>query len=406
MHGLSPSLAAARRAAFPVGAGVTLESLTRDPYAVYRQLRDVEPVSWLPALGMWYLTRHEDVQAVLLDTARFTTASARSPIQETFGEQVLTTEGLRHDRYRRAFQADFAKSRIGATLEEPLRRLATQLVDGFRREGRVEMRAAFASRLPIQAMLALCGLPLDAEARLRGWYDHFEAALANFGGDPGVRARAARAADELHAFLQAAIEDARGPGAPSLLRTLVNAPSEERLADEEIRRNLGILFFGGISTVEALVLNGLWAFHRHPELIAAARADSGFLPAFVDETIRWHGPVQSATRHALCAATLGAADVLEGEIVNCMLGAANRDPAVFPDPDRFVLGRPNIRRHLAFAAGPHACLGFHLAKLEAQVALEVLLARLPGLQVVADGTEPPRGYEFHQPRQLTVAWHA
>ena len=404
MHGVSPSLAAARRAQFPVGASVSTEALTHDPYAVYRRLREAEPVSWLPALGMWYVTRYDEVLHVLLDTERFTTASDRSPIQETFGEQVLTTEGARHDRYRRAFQADFAKSRIGSTLDEVLRRLAVRLVDGFERDGTAEMRSAFASRLPIQAVLELCGLSADAEAAVRRWYDHFEAALANFAGDELLRANAARAAGEFHTFLQAAIERARGTAAPSLLRTLVHAPAGDRLTDEEIRRNLAIVFFGGISTVEALILNCLWALSRQPELIGAAKADRALLAAIIDETIRWHGPVQSATRHARCPVTLGAAAILEGEIVNCMLGAANRDPLVFTNPDCFVLGRPNIRKHLGFAAGPHACLGFHLARLEAQVALEALLARLPGFRVALAGTEAPSGYEFHQPHQLRAAW--
>ena len=310
MHGVSPSLAAARRAQFPVGASVSTEALTHDPYAVYRRLREAEPVSWLPALGMWYVTRYDEVLHVLLDTERFTTASDRSPIQETFGEQVLTTDGARHDRYRRAFQADFAKSRIGSTLDEVLRRLAVRLVDGFERDGTAEMRSAFASRLPIQAVLELCGLSADAEAAVRRWYDHFEAALANFAGDELLRANAARAAGEFHTFLQAAIERARGTAAPSLLRTLVHAPAGDRLTDEEIRRNLAIVFFGGISTVEALILNCLWALSRQPELIGAAKADRALLAAIIDETIRWHGPVQSATRHARCPVTLGAAAIL------------------------------------------------------------------------------------------------
>jgi len=405
MDSVTAPLLASRQASFPIGASVTTQALRQDPYAIYRRLRDAEPVSWLPALGMWYVTRYEDVQAILLDTLRFTTESERSPIQDTFGEQVLSTGGARHGRYRRAFQAHFGRSWIGATFEHPLRLLTTRLIDGFEREGTSEMRAAFASRLPIQAMLTLYGLPLAAEAEMRRWYDIFEAALANFEGDASRRAAAASAAVDLHGFLQTAIELARGSSAPSLLRSLVEDPTEGRLSDDEIRRNLGIVFFGGISTVEALILNCLWALYRHPQLVAAARTDREVIGALVEETVRCHGPVQSATRHATCAVTIGPAAILSGEIVNCMLGAANRDPTVFPEPDRFVLGRPNIRKHLAFAAGPHACLGSHLAKLEAQIALESLLTRLDGLRILADGTEAPSGYEFHQPRRLQMAWH-
>jgi cytochrome P450 len=383
---------------------VTTEALERDPYDVYRLLQAGEPVSWLPALNMWYVTGYEDVRRVLLDTEHFTTAFERSTIHETFGDQVLTTEGAQHDRYRRAFQPDFSPQRVRASLEATLESLTTELVAGFAATGSAEMRASLASRLPIQAILPLCGLPLDADSQVRHWYDRFEAALANFTGDATVRARAAEAAAELHAFLQAAIDRSGAAGPPSLLRTLVQARGEERLSDEEIRRNLAIVFFGGISTVEALILNCLWALSQHAALFDAVRADRSLLADVVEETLRWHSPVQSATRHSRAAYTLGGADIQPGEVVNCMVGAANRDARVFEDPDRFVLRRPNIRKHLAFATGPHSCLGFHLAKLEARIALDALLTRLPRFRVVLDRTEPPTGYEFHQPRRLEAAW--
>ncbi len=403
MNQQPPSLLSARRAAFPIGASVTLDALTRDPYAVYEVLREAEPITWLSALEMWYVTRHEDVQRVLLDTTRFTTVFERSPIHETFGEQILTSEGLAHGRYRRALQGEFAKFRV-QSLAEKLRILAERLVESVAADGTAEIRRVFASRLPIQAMLEMCGLPLVTEHQVRRWYDHFEASLADFRGDELLRQNAGRSIDEFYRFLQDEIDALPVTGEPCLLRTLVSTAGAGRLTDDEVKRNLGIVFFGGISTVEALILNCLWALSRHPESGIAAKRNPQLIAAIIDETIRWHSPVQSATRHARCAVKMGAAYILEGEIVNCMLGAANRDPRIFSNPECFVLHRPNIRQHLAFAAGPHACLGFHLAKLEVQIALEVLLEKLPQFRIVATASEAPSGYEFHQPRRLQASW--
>jgi cytochrome P450 len=128
------------------------------------------------------------------------------------------------------------------------------------------------------------------------------------------------------------------------------------------------------------------------------------LPQAIEETMRWLSPVQSATRHVAAAFEWQGIDFAAHETVNCMLGAANRDPSIFLDPDRFDLDRENCRRHLGFATGTHACLGSHLAKTEVQIGLAILLTRLQNVHLVKSQSEPPSGYEFRQPRKLTVSW--
>jgi cytochrome P450 len=317
---------------------------------------------------------------------------------------MLTTEGVQHQRYRRAVQADFSGPRIRAAQEAGLVSLAAQLLDGIHGLGTAELRSTFAARLPIQAILCLCGLPIEAEPNFRRWYNRFERALANFTDDPRIRQEASVAIEEFHVFLQAAIDAHSADSIPSLLKTLVNAAGTDRLTDEEIKRNLSIIFFGGISTVEALILNCLWALHENPDVLRAVKSDPARAIDVVEETIRWRSPVQSATRHATRRLQLRGATIEAGDVVNCMLGAANRDPEVFNLPGRFVIRRENIRKHLGFAMGPHSCLGFHLAKLEARIAIELLLDRLPEFRVVDHASEPPSGYEFHQPRRLQAAW--
>ena len=353
---------------------------------------------------MWYVTRYEDVRAIILDTERFTTVSEHSLLLDTFGAHLLTTEGALHDRYRLAVQPCFTTSFIRNHFEGSIRISAAELIEGFRAAGKVELREALARRLPTQAMLIACGLPVDAELRIRQWYDGFEAALANFARDAAVRLRAQHDVAALHEFLESAMRAATGRLDTSLLAYLVNAPADNRLAADEIKRNLSIILFGGISTVEALILNALWALFEHPAVLDRLRCDPALLPQVLDETIRWLSPVQSATRHVVGDCEFAGVRLEAGATVNCMIGAANRDPTVFPDPDRFDIDRPNLRRHLGFATGPHSCVGFNLAKAEARIAIEELLSRLPHFTRIGSESGPVMGYEFRQPAALTIGW--
>jgi cytochrome P450 len=393
-----------KRVGFPLGHAITLAELDRDPYPVFARLREREPISWVPALNMWYVVRYEDVRAALFDTTRLTTASAQSTIFDTFGAQILTTEGATHERYRQATKYPFTPGFIRSHLEAAIRAAATALVDDFETHGQADLRAVFASRLPIQVMLVVCGMPADAEPRMRRWYDTFEAALANFTGDPRVRAAAGQSVAEFHALLDSSIGSVEEADEHSLLSLLVTAPAGERLSNDEIKRNLSIIFFGGISTVEALLLNSLWALFENPGTLERIQRDQTLIPQAVEETMRWLSPVQSATRHVTEAFEWQGIEFSAHDTVNCMLGAANRDPSIFTHPDRFDLDRANSRRHLGFAMGAHACLGSHLAKAEVRIGLETLLGRLHDVRLERSLTTPPTGYEFRQPRKMTVCW--
>ena len=393
----------AKKARFPIGHEITLAELDRDPYPAFARLREREPISWIPAVNMWYIVGYEDVRTALLDTTRMSTASAQSTIFDTFGAQVLTTEGATHDRYRQALRHPFTPTFIRAHLEPAIVAAATALIDQLQKHGLADLRSEFARRLPIQVILLICGLPADAEPHMRRWYDSFEAALANFSGVESIRMAAQRSVAEFHTLLDTAIDSVRHADG-SLLARLVNAPANERLADDEIKRNLAIVFFGGISTVEALVLNSLWAMFEHADVLERAQRDVTILPQVIEETMRWLSPVQSATRHVTEPFEWQGIEFSSHETVNCMLGAANRDPSIFVNPDRFDLHRANSRRHLGFATGAHACLGSHLAKAEVAIGLETLLSGLHNIRLERSLTAPPSGYEFRQPRKLTVSW--
>lgn len=395
----------ARVANYPLGAAIQLPQLERDPYPIFAIFREREPVTWLAALNMWYVTRYEDVRAIILDTQRFTTASEDSLLLDTFGVHLLTAEGALHDHYRRAVQPYFSPGFVRAHFEQSIRCATAKLIEGFRPGGTIEIRAAFARRLPIQAILIACGLPLSAEPLIRQWYDSFQAALANFARDQAIRDQAHRNVVAFHDLLENEMRTDKEQRDECLLGGLIHASPDTRLTPDEIRRNLSIILFGGISTVEALILNTLWALFQHPSTLSRLHSDSSLLPQVIDETIRWLSPVQSATRHVVNDCEFAGVPFESGATVNCMLGAANRDPHVFPDPDVFNIDRSNLRRHLGFGTGLHSCVGFNLAKTEARIAIEELLTRLPQFAVRFSESEAPTGYEFRQPNMLTIEWH-
>ncbi len=388
-----------------VGTTVTLEALEEDPYRVYDLLRRHEPISRIEAIGMWYVVNYDDVQAILLDDSNFVVGTPGSLLYDTFGGHMLTVDGALHTTYRNSFRGAFAVGNLRWSMEAWVRASVEGLIDSFP-DGGVELRGAFARVLPIQSILRLFGLSESTASDLRTWYDGFEAALANFTWDQSVRDAAHDYAAAFRGRIQEEIEHARARPSDSLLSVVANTSEPERLSDEEIQRNASIIFFGGISTVEALILNSVYALCTHPAEMARVIADPSLLPAVIEETIRWRSPVQTATRHVTREVKINGVTFAPGDTVNCIIAAANRDPAVFESPDRFCLGRPNAKRHLGFASGPHFCLGSHLARLQARVALEGLLGRLENLHL--DPTRPAviRGHEFHQPHALHIAWDA
>jgi cytochrome P450 len=387
-------------ARFPLGAAITLAELSDNPYPAYARLREAEPISWLPALGMYFVTRYEDVRALLLDPENFTTASEHSTIFDTFGAQMLTVEGKAHDHYRASFQPSFTPGAVRRHLEESITQAPDTLIVGIKPLGRADLRHDFAARLPVQAMLLTFGMSLDHEPAMRGWYDSFEDALANFNGDAQVRTNARRSVAEFHSMLDDAIKTAEPD---SLIGGLLGAVDKAKLSHDEIKQNLSIIFFGGISTVEALILNALRQLLIDAPLRDRIDADRALIPKLLDETMRWAGPVQSATRHVTKPVYFGGMNFVEGDTVNCMIAAANHDPRIFANPDQFNIDRHGLSRHLGFAMGSHHCLGLHLAKAEARIAIEALLDALPKL-TLEDVHPQILGHEFRQPKSMHVIW--
>lgn len=383
---------------FPLGAAVRLADLDVDPYPILAELRAREPVSWVPETRMWFVTRRDDTVAVLRDAARFTTDAERSTIRDMFGAHMMTTDGETALRYKRsclhAFRADTLAAETAPWVAAQLEALLGPW-DGGRP---LELMGEVATPLAVGTALHVLGLPVDLGRRIGGWYDDFAAALANFTGDPAVRARGKQAAAAFRAVVAPRLATAR-PSDRGLLAALATR-DQDRLDDDEIVANALIILFGGIETTASMIGNTVWS--------ALATDRWGWLaeeparrPGLMEEALRWEPAVQSITRHAAEDVELRGVRIPAGSVVQCMIGGANRDPEAFALPNRFDPERTNASDHLSFGTGRHLCLGVHLARIEIRAVLDALAARAPSLHF--SGPPPPlRGYEFRRPGRLEI----
>jgi cytochrome P450 len=194
-----------------------------------------------------------------------------------------------------------------------------------------------------------------------------------------------------------------GAGPPSLLADAAGGANGSRLSADEVVSNAAVAMFGGIETTEGMIGNAIFHLLSHPAQLALVTADPGLVPEAVEESLRLEPAAAVVDRYATRDLRIGPAAIRRGDLVTVSLAGAGRDPAVFGDPDAFDVRRPNARLHLAFAHGPHFCLGAHLARLETQAAVRAVL-RLPGPRLDPDHPTAPHGLVFRKPPSLHVRW--
>ena len=377
---------------------VTLADLEADPHPALARLRAAAPVSWVPALGAWLVTGYDLAVEVLRDARTFTVDDPRFSTAKVVGPSMLSLDGAQHARHRGPFNRAFRRDEVHARLASFTQAETGRLVSAIEPRGAAELRRAVAGPLAVAVMAETLGLGPADPARVLAWYDGIvaavqaEAATAQ-ASDPGPAGTAAFA--ELAASLREVIA---APESASLLS------QAGPLTEAEAISNAAVMMFGGIETTEGMIANALLHLLSSPAQLELVLADGGLVPAAVEESLRLEPAAAVVDRYATRDAWLGGADIRAGDQVTVSITGANRDPAVFGQPDLFVVRRPNAGRHLAFAHGPHFCLGAHLARLEAQVAIETLLARLPRLRLDPRYPSDPRGLVFRKPPDLRARW--
>jgi hypothetical protein len=377
-----------RADAFPLGARATVEELEDSPYALLAALREREPVSWLPALDGWLVTRRDLALEVMQDATTYTVQDPRFTTARVVGESMLSLDGPEHARHRAPFAPPLRRDAVHAELTPGVREEAARLVAGLAPAGEAELRRAFAGPLAAAVVTRLLGLDGAAVDAVLGWYDAIVAAVTDLTAGRPAGPQAAEAVEALGAAVRPSLDAAAAGG----------------LTPGEVTSNVAVMLFGGIETTEGMIVSAAAHLLADPAELARAREDPGRLLAVVEESLRLEPAAAVVDRYATADALLGGARIAAGDLVRVSLTAANRDPAAFPEPDRFLPGRPNARRQLAFAGGPHVCIGMHLARVEAHAALEELLT-LPGLRLADPGAPPAaRGLVFRKPAEVRVRW--
>ena len=318
------------------------------------------------------------------DDATFTVEDPRFTTGRVVGPSMLTLDGAVHARHREPFARPFRRAAVLERFTPLVEAEAARLVE--RLEPGADARRGFAGPLAAAMVTHALGLQSVGVERVLGWYDAIVGAVTELtAGRELPRSGAEGFAALREAMLRSADRDS------------LFADAARGIGDEEAVSNAAVLLFGGIETTEGMIANALWHLLTHPDELALVRADAGLLVNAVEESLRHEPAAATIDRYAARAAD----PIRAGDLVSVSIAAANRDPAVFEEPDRFDARRPNAKLHLAFAHGPHVCVGMHLARLEAHVALRVLLERLgPGLRL-AEPTAP-RGLVFRKPPVLRL----
>ena len=385
---------------FPLGAGVTLQQLDADPHPINARLREHEPVSWLPSLEGWLVTRHDLALEAMRDAATFTVDDPRFSTAQVIGPSMLSLDGEAHDRHRAPFAGPFRPGAVNERFAEVARAEADRLAEAIAAAtGRTaELRRAFAGPMAAAIVTRALGLTGEEVADVLGWYDAIVASVTSITAGEGPTDAGVAAFGNLRERLERVIADS---DQGSLLAAAAGADTP--LSHDQIASNAAVLLFGGIETTEGMIANALLMLLQRPAALAAARADAARLDGAIDESLRLEPAAAVIDRYATANVTFGGADITQGDLVRLSLAAANRDPAIFARPDEFDLTRSR-RGNLAFAQGPHVCVGVHLARLETRTAIAALLNRLPQLHLDRERPASVRGLVFRKPPRLDVGF--
>ncbi len=384
---------------FPIGAAATIEELELDPHPLLRRLREREPVSWLPALGAWLVTRRDLALRAMRDSESFTVDDPRFSTGRVVGPSMLTLDGAEHGRHRdpfaRPFRLDAVRERFTAVVEAATERL----LDKLEPNGRAELRRELAGPLAAGVVARALGLrDADTNAVL-GWYDAIVDSVTGVAAGRPVTPAGTTA----FAALRSSIEPVLDSDPESSL-VAAAASQAAGLSRDEVVSNVAVLMFGGIETTEGMIANAVLHLLDHPDQLALVERDPSLIGGAIEESLRLEPAAAVIDRYATHDVRLGDAPIGRGDLVTISIAGANRDPAEFPEPDRFDIRRENARHQIAFAHGPHVCIGMHLARLEARTAVARLLARLPRLRLDPDRPSAVRGLVFRKPPELHVLW--
>jgi cytochrome P450 len=391
--------------------------LRSDPYEVYRGLREEAPVFWSQMIQVWVLTRYDDIFEVLKDYRRFSSERTRAnnPLVQQLENYRLSSGPLGttptmlsidppdHTRMRSLVSKAFTPRQV-ERVRPHMQEIAEGLLDARPGPRRMDVVADFAVPFPIIVIADMLGVPTADREQFKAWSTDIAATLAGPFQPPAVLDRSVAASNELADYFRAQIARRRAEPREDLLSALCAVEEQgDLLSEDELIATCMLLLIAGNETTTNLIGSGMLTLLKHPDERRKLQADLSLMPGAIEEMLRYEPSAQMTSRIAIEDIELRGCHLEPGQVVLTSLAAANRDPEVFPDPDRFDITRqPN--RHLAFGHGIHHCLGAPLAVVEARIAFEALLRRMPEPQAAFEVPEWGQSFVLRGLKSLPVTY--
>ncbi len=364
-----------------------------NPYPLYHRLRAEDPVHWDRFLHTWVVTRYADVINVLhsfsaerTPTPAQLTAmglSGLNPIAEVMVKQMLFMDAPAHTRLRGLASVAFTPAKVRA-LHGHIQEIVDTLLDRVAPLGRMDVLADFAAPMPAIVTAEMLGVPTEDHSNLKKWSADFAEMLGNFQHNPDRIPRVLESTNRLVDYFKNAIANMREHPREGLIHSFMTAELDgDRLSEAEIVANCIVTMVGGQETTTNLIGNGLLTLLRHRPQLEQLRANPNLIGSAVEELLRYESPSQHTGRIARQEVEMGGKVIRKGQAVMAIMAAANRDPERFPEPDALILDRAD-NKHVAFGWSSHFCFGAPLARMEAQIAFETLLRRLPDLELTTE----------------------
>ena len=391
--------------------------LRTNPYEVYRELREEAPIFWSPMMQVWVLTRYDDVLTALKDHANFSSERLRAnnPLVQALESQrlasgplgttptMLSTDPPAHTRMRSLVNKAFTPRQV-ERIRPQMVEIAEGLLDALPEPGKVDVVADFSIPFPIIVIAAMLGVPATDRERFKAWSTDIAGSLGGPFQPPDVIDRSVQASNEIADYFRDQIAARRSEPRDDLLSALAAAEEEgDLLTEDELIATCILLLVAGNETTTNLIGSGMVTLLQNPDERRKLQANPSLMASAVEEMLRYEPAAQMTSRIANEGAGMGGVRFEPGQVILPVIAAANRDPAHFPEPDRFDIQRhPN--RHLAFGQGIHYCLGAPLAVAEARIAFDALLRRLPEPQAAFEAPDWGQSFILRGPKSLPVVY--
>ncbi|MFN2544005.1 MAG: cytochrome P450 [Actinomycetota bacterium] len=379
----------------------TAQGDVRDPHPEYAQKRREHPVEIMEFYGhkTHKVYRYADVDAILRDPETYSSRGYQDTMGLVLGPTILGMDGREHHAHRGLVASAFRRRAIENWTTALIEPTVHELIDRFIARGNADLVREFTFQFPVRIIAKMLGIPSDDYGR----FTKLSAELIAIAQNPekGLAASAS-----LREYFAGIVQERRTDPREDVISTLATAEIDgERLDDEHIYGFLRLLLPAGAETTYRLLGNLLFGLLTDPDQLAALRADRSLLPNAIEEALRWEAPVQVIAREPTKDVEVAGFPIPAGTAITVCLGSANRDESVFEDPDRYDLRRANAHDHLAFAEGPHRCLGEHLGRAETTVAMNAFLDRLHDLELAPGDADPHvHGLAFRSPNALPVTF--